>query len=432
MKPPADRSLHSSGAGILDGVSPREIPEHLSDSQAQERLAHLQALTDKKLTALDVDELLAELLERVQDIFDADTVAVLMLDRGSDELVARAARGVEEEVRQGVRVPLGKGFAGRIAATREAVRLDHVDSATVTNPVLWENGIKVMVGAPLLFGDEVLGVVHVGRREDRPFGDHDILLLQVVADRMAGAVRVRQSALERAATDLLERSLLPGRLPTCPGVTFATRYAPAEEHNVGGDWYDIFTLPSGQLWIVVGDVAGHGLQAAVVMGRIRSALRAYSLIDAPVAHALDLVDRKVNHFEIGTMATVICAVADPPYETLTLAVAGHPPPVLASPGKPASFVDVKTSPPIGTHFVVRREATTVELPAGGVIAFYTDGLVERRGESLDEGLERLRQATSPGPASRVAADIMRRVIGRTVLQDDVALVVMERAGNGDQ
>ena len=132
------------------------------------------------------------------------------------------------------------------------------------------------------------------------------------------------------------------------------------------------------------------------------------------------------------MATVVCAVADPPYDTLTLAVAGHPPPVLASPGEPASFVDVKTGPPIGTHFVVRREATTVELPAGGVIAFYTDGLVERRGESLDEGLERLRQATSPGPASRVAADIARRVIGRTVLQDDVALVVMERAGNGDQ
>ena len=406
------------------------MPGELSDSQARDRLANLQALTDSKLTALDIDELLSELLERVQDIFDADTVAVLMLDRGSEELVARAARGIEEEVRQGVRVPLGTGFAGRIAATRQAVRVDHVDSTTVTNPILWENGIRVMVGAPLLFGDEVLGVLHVGRREDRPFSDHDALLLQVVADRMAGAVQVRQSALERAATDLVERSLLPAKLPTYPGITFAARYVPAEEHNVGGDWYDIFTLPSGQLWIVVGDVAGHGLQAAVVMGRIRSALRAYSLIDAPVAHVLDLVDRKVNHFEIATMATVASAVSNPPYETLTLAVAGHPPPVLASPGQPALFVDVKAGPPIGTNLGVQREATTIELPADSVMVFYTDGLVERRGECIDEGLERLRRATSPGPPNRVAADIMRQVVGRTVLHDDVALVVMRRAADG--
>ena len=309
------------------------------------------------------------------------------------------------------------------------MRVDHVDSTTVANPILWENGIKVMVGAPLLFGDEVLGVLHVGRREDRPFSDHDALLLQVVADRIAGALQVQQSALERAATQLVERSLLPSKLPSCPGVTFATRYAPAEEHNVGGDWYDIFTLPSGQLWIVVGDVAGHGLHAAVVMGRIRSALRAYSLIDAPVAHVLDLVDRKVNHFEIATIATVACAVSNPPYETLTLAVAGHPPPVLASPGQPASFIDVKPGPPIGTNLAVRREATTIELPAGSVMAFYTDGLVERRGECIDEGLERLRRATSPGPPQRVAADIMRQLIGHSVLEDDVALVVMRRAAD---
>jgi phosphoserine phosphatase RsbU/P len=406
------------------------MPGGLSDGQARERLASFQALTDRKLTALDIDELLSELLERVRDIFDADTVAVLMLDEGSDELVARAARGIEEEVRQGVRVPLGTGFAGRIAATRHAARVDHVDSTTVMNPILWENGIRVMVGAPLLFGDEVLGVLHVGRREDRPFSDHDALLLQVVADWMAGAVRVRQSALERAATDLVVRSLLPATLPTYPGITFAARYAPAQEHNVGGDWYDIFTLPSGQLWVVVGDVAGHGLEAAVVMGRIRSALRAYSLIDAPVAHVLDLVDRKVSHFESATMATVACAVSNPPYETLTVAVAGHPPPVLAAPGQPAVFVDVKVGPPIGMNLRVRREATTMTLPANSVMAFYTDGLVERRGECLDVGLERLRRATSPGPPNRVAADIMRKVVGRTVLHDDVALVVMRRAEDG--
>ena len=158
--------------------------------------------------------------------------------------------------------------------------------------------------------------------------------------------------------------------------------------------------------------------------------RAYSLIDAPVAHVLDLVDRKVSHFESATMATVVCAVSNPPYETLTLVVAGHPPPVLAAPGQPASFVDVKAGPPIGTNLGVRREATTMALPANSVMAFYTDGLVERRGECTRRRPERLRRATSPGPPNRVAADIMRKVVGRTVLHDDVALVVMQRVEDG--
>jgi serine phosphatase RsbU (regulator of sigma subunit) len=226
--------------------------------------------------------------------------------------------------------------------------------------------------------------------------------------------------------------LLPTKLPICPGLSFATRYVAAEELVVGGDWYDIFTLPSGQLWIVVGDVAGHGLHAAVVMGRIRSALRAYTLIDEPPERVLDLVDRKVNHFEIGSMATVACAVIDPPYDTITLAVAGHPPPAIAAPGRPASLAEVEVSPPIGTRFACpSRVSTTIPLAPGSVVAFYTDGLIERRGEAIDVGLERLRKAISPGPPDRVAREIMRDLISDTVPRDDIALVVMRRADSDD-
>src|SRR4029077_2968487 len=106
----------------------------------------------------------------------------------------------------------------------------------------------------------------------------------------------------------LEHSLQPERLPNHPAFELAARYVPAAEEAVGGDWYDVFTLPSGDLWIVVGDVAGHGINASIVMGRIRSALRAYALLDLPVDEVLNLVDRKVEHFEIGTVATVACAV----------------------------------------------------------------------------------------------------------------------------
>jgi sigma-B regulation protein RsbU (phosphoserine phosphatase) len=394
---------------------------------AAQRLANLRALTDSALTHLDVDDLLVELLSRVREILEVDTAAVLLLDDQAGELVARAACGIEEEVRQGVRIPLGAGFAGRIAATRAVVRLDHVDSTTVENPILWESGINVMLGVPLMARDRVIGVLHVGRLEQRPFTDDVAELLQIAADRVSAAFQIRQHALERAAAALLERSLLPPRLPATPGLDFAARYVAAEERTVGGDWYDLFTLPSGDLWIVVGDVAGHGLEAAVVMGRIRSALRAYAMIEPSPERVLDLVDRKVNHFEIETFATVACAVIDPSHQTMTLALAGHPPPVIAVPGQPASFPEVETRPPVGSNLAVQpRSSTTLPLVPGAVVALYTDGLIERRGEPLDVGFERLRGAISPGPPNLVARDIMRRVTGGVVPRDDIALVVMAR------
>jgi sigma-B regulation protein RsbU (phosphoserine phosphatase) len=421
-------ALESSPGDVL------HVEARYADTEA--RLENLEALTDATLTRLDVDDLLVELLGRVREILDVDTASVLMRDAGSGVLVARAACGIEDEVRQGVQIPIGTGFAGRVAATRKPVRLDRVDATTVVNPVLWEKGVKVMLGVPLLSGDDVLGVLYVGRLSDRSFGDEDMHLLQVVADRIVGATQTRALAIERAATRLLERSLLPSKLPSCPGLGFATRYVPAEERTVGGDWYDLFMLPDGQLWVVVGDVAGHGVQAAVVMGRIRSALRAYALLDTSPAHVLDLVDRKVHQFEVGTFATVACAVSSPPYDALTIALAGHLPPVVAVPGQRAMFADVESSPPIGASrwssgassvvLAAARRSTTITLASGSVAVFYTDGLIERRGESIDIGLERLRGVTSPGPPERVASDIMRHLVGNTITTDDIALVVIGR------
>ena len=149
------------------------------DGAVSERLANLQALTDSTLTRL-VDDLLVELLSRVREILDVDTAAVLILHEQSGELVATAACGIEDEVRQGVRVPLGTGFAGRIAATKDAVALDRVDSTTVANPILWEQGIKVMLGLPLLRDDRVLGVLHVGRRLSQACAASNMSTVQAV------------------------------------------------------------------------------------------------------------------------------------------------------------------------------------------------------------------------------------------------------------
>jgi serine phosphatase RsbU (regulator of sigma subunit) len=233
-------------------------------------------------------------------------------------------------------------------------------------------------------------------------------------------------AIEQAAARWLERSLLPSSLPQCAGLELAARYAPADNRIAGGDWYDVFTLPTGELWIVLGDVAGHGLPAAVVMGRIRSALRAYAILGVPPEEVLELLDRKVQHFEIGMFATVVCAVSRPPYDSFRIAVAGHPPPILAEPELDSQVVEVHVTPPIGVVDGIERTSIDVPLRAGGVLAFYTDGLIERRGETLDVGLERLRRAVVPDPANKVVRVVMHSLIADTVPTDDIALVVVRR------
>ena len=393
---------------------------------SEDRLRDLRLVTDAKLGRLDVEELLAELLRRVRDILDADTASVLMVDDSSHQLVARAACGLEEEVRQGVHVPVGVGFAGRIAELKRAVALDRVDSTTVANPILWEKGVRAMLGVPLFAGERVIGVLHVGRIEERPFTEEDSQLLQVVAERVVGAIETRQSAVEHAAAGLLERSLLPTALPVCDGVRFATRYITPDDRSVGGDWYDIFTVPSGDLWLVVGDVSGHGLGAAVVMGRIRSALRAYSLIAATPEETLALTDRKVEHFEIDMVATVVCAVSSPPFDRFRIAAAGHPPPVLATPGRAAQLIDVPRGLPLGVASGRERKGVEVSLPPGGVLVLYTDGLIERRGESIDLGLSRLQASVSAIDPETVCRDVLRDLVGSTSPGDDIAIVAIQR------
>lgn len=401
------------------------VPE--VDPRADEdRLRAFEALTDRTLAGLGVDSLLVELLERVRDIVDADTAAVLLLDEGSHELMARAACGIEEEVRVGVRVPVGVGFAGRVAELKQPVLLDRVDSSTVANPLLWEKGIQVMLGVPLLAGDRAMGVLHVGRLEKRPFNAHDAELLEVVAERIAGAVQSRQLDEERAAASLLERSLQLERLPVCRGLEFAARYLTPKGRTVGGDWYDVFTLPSGELWLVTGDVAGHGLEAAVVMGRLRSALRSYALLGGEPNEVLELTDRKAQHFEMGTMATLVCAAAEPPYQEFRVATAGHPPPVLAPPGSQARPLELPVGPPLGVDSNIRRFATTVVVPDDAVLLLYTDGLIERRDWSIQYGLDRLCDSLQPNSPEIVCSQVLHALLGSTSPDDDVALVAIRR------
>jgi len=170
-----------------------------------DRLSRLQALTDAALAHLDLEQLLASLLLRTREILEVDTCAVLLLDPAARELVARAAVGIEEEVERGVRIPVGRGFAGRVAAERKPVILEDVEHADVLNPILREKGIKSLLGVPLIAQGEVIGVLHVGVLERRAFTPEDVELLQLAADRAALAIEhARAFEAERRARQRVE------------------------------------------------------------------------------------------------------------------------------------------------------------------------------------------------------------------------------------
>ncbi len=181
------RQRPSPGAGQVVLVPEQGLREGMGERRSSYRL------TDPVLSELPLEALLDELLVRVQEALAVDTVAILLLDVASQQLVARAAKGIEEEVERGVRIPLGQGFAGRIAAERVPIFIAEVDHADVLNPILREKGIESLLGVPMIVEGELIGVLHVGSLQPRTFGQDDLAVLQMAAARAALGDRARQA-----------------------------------------------------------------------------------------------------------------------------------------------------------------------------------------------------------------------------------------------
>jgi serine phosphatase RsbU (regulator of sigma subunit)/anti-sigma regulatory factor (Ser/Thr protein kinase) len=409
------------------GLGQIELRMSGSVAAPTEQVRNLNRLTDPALSELGLNALLDELLERVKEALSVDTVAILLLDVDSQQLVARAARGIEEEVEQGVRVPIGRGFAGRIAAERVAIYIADVDHADILNPILREKGISSLLGIPLIVEGNLIGVLHVGSITPRTFGERDLAVLQVAAARAAPAIeRARLLAeLEREheVAILLQRSLLPRRLPQVAGISVAARYLAARD-EVGGDWYDVIELPRGLIGVVIGDVVGHGIRAAALMGQLRTSLRSYAQEGHGAARTLELVDRFTQAAGDGAMATAAYAVFDPATGTLRFASAGHLPPVHVA-GGTARLVEITPSAPLGAFPYGSVPEHTLTLGTDELLVLYTDGLVERRGVALNEGLdgllETLRPAASAEDACLLAVSELDATHGP---RDDVAIVAL--------
>jgi anti-sigma regulatory factor (Ser/Thr protein kinase) len=363
---------------------------------AADRLRDLRSVTDAALAYLPLEDLLTELLVRVVSILDVDTAAILLLDDDDRTLVARAAKGLEEEVERGVRIPVGRGFAGRIAATRQPVQIENIDEADIVNPILREKGLRSLLGVPLLVEGGVIGVMHVGTLTERKFTEDDVELLQSAGGRAALAISSRLTERERSLADALQSSLIP-RLPELPAVTLAGRYLPAASAQLGGDWYDAFQLPDGRLGMAIGDVVGRGFHAAALMGQLRSGLRAYALDGIAPSDVLERLSRLLRQLDPGRTATVLYTVLDPYSGSLEVSSAGHPPPLVMDDEGEPTFLELPGSAPLGATRYPIYEEREHHIGSGSALVLYTDGLVERAGESLDAGLERLRGVVRTGP-----------------------------------
>jgi serine phosphatase RsbU (regulator of sigma subunit) len=236
-----------------------------------------------------------------------------------------------------------------------------------------------------------------------------------------------REAEQRSAVDLLQRSLMPKRLPAFPGVQLAARSIPGTSGlHVGGDWHDVIALPSGELGLVVGDVMGHDLAAATVMGQLRNTLRAYALEDASPAGVLSRVNRAADLLDLADMATCLYAVFDPCSRKVRWCSAGHLPPLVTPAERPGRLFRVDPGPPLGTTCTAEYEDHEFELQPGETLVLYTDGLVERRGATIDAGLSRLETVRAePADADAVCDRLLATLHshgGRR--DDDVTLLVL--------
>ena len=261
------------------------------------------------------------------------------------------------------------------------------------------------------------------------------MLLADAADRIALIVRRLQlHEREHWIAVELQRGLLPERLPENPRVAIAAHYqAAGVGAEIGGDWYDAFALPEQRLGVVVGDVTGSGIRAASTMGQLRSATRAFALGDdeprAP-GEVLTRLNRYLNTLGFADIFTILYAVIDPGAPSVRWASAGHPPPLLRR-GDGTTCLLEGTAGVLGFEDAVYDDRS-IALAVNDALILYTDGLIERRGETIDAGLQRLSQAVSVGPddPERLCAHILESTASDTQLQDDVTAVVLKLQAGG--
>ena len=410
---------------------------------ARERVAFLAGASELFSRSLDVDQILGR-LARLTVPRLADWCSVDLVDHGAFRNVAvthvdpdkvSLARELRRRYPIDPEDPTGAPNAARSGRSElhEEITHDLLQQSARDGEhlrILRELGPMSAMVVPLSARGRTLGAVtFVSAESKRRFGPDD---LQLAEDFVSRAALASDNALlyqyeHRAATNL-QRSLLPRELPELPGIQLAARYLPAtHELEVGGDWYDVMVLPSGEVALVIGDVAGRGLDAATVMGQLRTTTRVYAFTGYSAAETVERLNATAaDAFDRSDMATLFYLVLDPASSIVRYVNAGHLPPLVLGTDGQVSQLDGPHSLPIGVRPHGHYQTVEGRLDPGATIVLYTDGLIERRGESIDVGIERLKTVLEQAPTrfDELPDVILEQVAPAEQRSDDIALLAL--------
>ena len=414
------RRLESEGGVVSVSVAVAgSAPEQLHElDRARRRLAAQIAAAEQIGSTLDIDVTCEELAEftvpAMSDLTIVEVMPYELADRGDARgpvptRMRRAAVACTPEVRSrlGSVTLLGRPTrSGAGTAVAQSLRLGGPVAANLLSATDLEAlagsaedlaayrliGADSILAAPLIARGRVIGSLTMARIGAGHWGftEDDIVLVQDLADRAAVSVEnAQQYADSQRITLKLQRALLVEPSPPHSNLEIAARYLPVGGRNlVGGDWYEVIRLPFGRSLLVMADVMGHGMEAAVDMSNYRSIIRELGSMDLPPRGILAHLDNAIAQNESARPTTCLLAVADPNRGRWTLASAGHPPPALFRAGSPTELIPTPIGPPLGTG-VGGYDQVTVDLLPDQILLLYTDGLVERRGEDIDVSLARL-------------------------------------------
>ena len=409
-------------------------------SAAALRTARLQQATSMLAEALTIEQVVQVITEVGRSAIGAERSAVAMLDPDRLRLKTINPGGL----------PSHPGaLSGEITLDTPSVMTAAINSrrpVTVDSPEamrrLFEGQVdlteflahtdeQAWVGLPLLSSGAPLGALRFSFTRPRQITDEERVFLEALAGQCALALE-RASLFEREHTtaETLQRSLLPDRLPTVPGIILEARYLPVTRNmEIGGDWYDAFRLPDGKLAVAAGDVMGKGLTAAAGMGRVRNALRALALTDPRPAAVLAGLDRLFIATELEEQVTTVAyLVVDPETGEGMAGNAGHLPPLMLSATAPPRLDNTPAGTPLG--WASPRQQYQFPLPPGNTAVLYSDGLVENRKRGLDKGLDELVEVASQAPPGvaedpeRLLAYLVERMLAGYEQDDDVTVLVL--------